>query len=422
MQVGRKILRTYPDQPSQCAQAQLILAQAAERIGKDSEAAVKQYEAVVAKYPNTTSAVEAKQRIGWIYYGAKQAEPPKKPSGQPPPRRKLVSGVPPFAQGPQAGIQLLTMEALRSLLKQSGTDTDVNTLMALSGAAFQFVYDPSNPGMGAAVFASNPFEVVAGSFGYSARPDSSSTAEEAMLSLCQTLDRDRPAVVPYSKLGWVIVIGYDQGKKQFMYLRPGAAGHRAESFDEFAARWKAAGEEAGGVLGSFYQFGLGPQQEKPQVAQLVREAASRGASLYHRTSVFGAPAGLVAYEALATDLDLQGSDALPEDAGALATWGREPLSVLRTARRAAAEFLAAKADALPEPMRSNAHSASAAYGQLEARLAELQETFPAPPEGVPPGTPQPDYAVAAATSAEIAREAMALDRAAAEHLAALAAQ
>lgn len=418
------ILERYPDQTHQAAQAQLILARAAERIGKDEESAVKQYEAVLAKYPDTMSASEAKQRIGWIYYGSKTNAPPEKPSGKESPRKKVVAGVPPFAQGPQAGIQFLTLEALRSLLKQSGTDTDVNTLMAVSGTAFQFVYDPKNPALGAAVFATNPFEAVALSFGYFARPDSSSTAEDAMVSLCQTLDRDRPALVPYSRLGWVIVVGYDQSARQFMYLRPGAAGHRAESFDEFAARWKQAGEEGGGTLQSFYQFGLGPRQEKetPPPARLVREAASRGLALLHRTPVLQAPAGLAAYEALAADLDPQSSDLLPERAAGLAAWASEPLSVLRAARRSAAMFFTAKAPVVPEPARGRAQATAAAYNQLDAKLAELQQAFPTVPADARPGSPAPQWAASARASAEIVREAMALESAAAEHLATLASE
>lgn len=423
--VCETILKRYPDQPGQCAQAQLILARAAERIDKDRDAAVKQYEAVVADYPNSTSAAEAKRGIGLNLYALQAAGSSRKPpSTEGPPRKKLVTGVPPFAQGPQPGIQLLTLEALRSLLKQSGTDTDVNTLMAVSGAAFQFVYDPQNPRMGAAVFATNPFETAASSFGYAARPDWGSTAEEAMLSLCQTLDRNRPALVPYSKLGWVIVVGYDQGKRQFTYLRPGAAGHRAQSFDDFATRWQEAGEEGGGALRSFYQFGLGPRQdkEKPPPVRLVRKAASLGVSLLHRDSVFGAPAGLAAYGALSADLDPGGSGALPERAAGLADWGKEPLSVLRTARHSAATFFAGKAQSLPEPDRTSAQAAAATYQELEAKLAELQRTLPTLPEGGAPGAPQPEWAAAAAASGEIVAEAMVLENRAAEHLAALAAE
>jgi tetratricopeptide (TPR) repeat protein len=423
--VCETILKGYPDQTHQCAQAQLILARAAQRLDKDQEAAVKQYEAVLAKYPDTMSAVEAKREIGWIYYGTRPAEPKEKPAGAAAPRKKLIAGVPPFARGPQEGIQFLTLDALRSLLKQSGTDTDINALMAVSGTAFQLVYAPQNPAMGAAAFATNPFETAASTFGYSACPDWSSTPEDAMLSLCQTLDRDRPALLPYSKLGWVVVIGYDQGTKQFIYLRPGAAGQRAESFDDFAARWKQACEEAGGALDPFYQFSLGPRPEKqgpPQPAELVRRAASLGLSLLHRTPVLGAPAGLSAYQALAADLDLQGSDLLPRNASGIALWGKEPLSVLRAGRRSAAQFLSSRAQQLPEPMRGQAQAAAATYQELDAKLGELQAAFPEVPPGARPETPAPDWAASASSSAEIVREAMTLESAAAQHLTALASE
>jgi len=407
-QACQEILKRYPDQSRQCAQAQLILARAAETLDRNPAVAIKQLEAVIKKYPDSTSAVEAKQRIGWIYFGVQRAEAGKRPPPTAVPPPKLISGVPPMTEGSGGGIQLLTLAALRSLLRHRGTDADLDTLLAVSGAAFQFVYDRNNRQTGAAVFAANPFETVAAAYGYAALQGSSGTPEEAMLSLCQALDLNRPAAVPYSPYGWVIVIGYDKKASQFTYLRPGAAGKRAERFDEFARRWKEAASQGSGALLPFYQFSLGPQQSKPQQADLVRGAAARGRALLQRTSVFGAPAGLPAYQALAEDLQAHASGMLAPDAGDLAAWGGEPLSVQRRARQAAAAFLGG--------------SAGDAYRRLDETLAQLQQAFPRVPEGAQVGTSQPEYTRAAGESARIVREAMDLERAAADDLASLASE
>jgi len=416
--VCEDILKQYPDQTGQCAQAQLILARALEKIDKNHEAAIAQLEKVRAAYPDTTSAVEAEERIGLLYYGVSVSARNKAAAAA----KKHIGGVPAFTHGPEAGIQVLTLEALRALLKQRQVDTDLNTLRAISGAAFQFVYQAGNRDMGAVVFATNPFETAAASFGFVPLKSSSGSPEEAMLSLCQTLDRGKPVVVPYSDLGWVIVVGYDQSAREFLYLRPGAKGERSQKFDDFAARWKLAADEAGGELDSFYQFTLGPGKGRPSSAGLVREAARRGSSLFQRSTVFGAPAGRAAYEALVADLEAHASGTLPEDAKALAAWAEEPLSVLREGRTAAAEFLEHSAAGLPEPMGSQARTASEAYRSLAAKLGELDTTFPRPPEDAPAGSLQPEYAASATAAAQVAREAMELDRKAAEDLSALASE
>jgi len=406
-QVCEEILKRYPDQTRQCAQSQLILARIAETLDKDPEAAVKQYELLVKNYPDSTSAVEAKQRIGLLYFGQKRAEAGKKPPPGVVPPSKQIAGVPPFAEGGEQGIQILTLAALRSLLRHRGTEADLDTLLAVSGAAFQFVYDRANRPTGAAVFATNPFETVASTFGFTPLQGSSETPEEAMLSLCQALDLGRPAAVPYSPQGWVIVTGYDKQRNEFTYLRPGAEGARAEKFDEFARRWKEAASQGSGALSPFYQFSLGPQRSKPAHGDLVRDAAGRGGELLlRRTSVLGRPAGLAAYQALIDDLEAHANGVLAPDAADLQAWGGEPLSVLRRARRAAAAFLGG--------------ATGAAYQRLEAKLAELQRAFPRVPEGAKVGTTQPEYNAAAAESARLARQAMDLEREAADSLAGLA--
>jgi TolA-binding protein len=416
--VCRSILQRYPDQPNQCAQARLILGRALEKIDKNDDAAVKEWEKVRAAYPQTTSAVEAAERIGWQYYGQSRSAKGKPTAA--PSAKKRIEGVPAFAhQG--GGVQAVTLEALAVLLKQRKADADLNTLMAVSGAAFQFVYDPQNRSVGSAVFATNPVQATAASYNFVALESSSSTPEEAMLSLCQTLDRGKPAMAPHTDGDWVVVVGYDQGKKVFGYLAPG--GERTQPFDQFAASWKTATDQAGGALDSFYQFALGPGKGEVGSAHLVREAARRGSSLLlQRPSVFGSPAGVAAYEALIADLEAHGTGGLPADAADLAAWADGPLMDLRQSRTAAAQFLEARAGGLPEPMGMHARTAAALYRSLAAKLSELHDRFPRPPQDAQPGSDQPEYSGAALSAAKLAREALEIDRDAAEQLTAMASE
>jgi TolA-binding protein len=419
--VCKSILNRYPDQPNQCAQAQLILGRALEKIGKNQEAAVKQFEQVRKDYPDTTSAVEAQQRIGWIFYRRERSEAgkPAKPVALP---KKRVVGVPALVHEEGGGVHRLPLEALAVLLKHRKTDADIDTLMAVSGIAFQFVYDPKQRGMGAGVFATQPLQTTATSFGFVPLESSSSTPEEAMLSLCQTLDRDKPAMVPYGDAEWVVVVGYDQGRKEFIFLRPGK-GESTEKFDEFASRWKVATDQTGGALPSFYQFALGPANAGVSSADLVRDAAKRGVSLFlQRTTVFGAPAGTAAYEALISDLDAHAGAPMPADAGDLAAWADEPLNSLRQGRTAAAQFLENSAAGLPAPMSSHARTAAALYRSLAAKLAELHDRFPQPPQSAQTGASYPEYSGAASAAAQTARGALDIDRKAADELSAIASE
>ncbi|MBM3500126.1 MAG: tetratricopeptide repeat protein [Armatimonadetes bacterium] len=416
--VCRSILQRYPDQPNQCAQARLILGRALEKIDRNDEAAAKEWESVRTTYPDTASAVEATQRLGWKYYGESRTAKGKPATA--PPGKKRIEGVPAFAhQG--GGVQTTTLEALAVLLKQRKSDADLPTLMAVSGAAFQFVYDPENRSVGSAVFATNPLQATAASYNFVALESSSSTPEEAMLSLCQSLDRGRPAMVPHTDGDWVVVVGYDQEQKAFSYVGP--SGDKTQAFDQFAGKWKTATDQAGGALDSFYQFALGPAKGQVNSAHVVREAARRGASLLlQRKNVLGSPAGEAAYEALISDLEAHGAEEMPNDAADLVAWADGPLLELRQSRTAAAQFLEARAGGLPEPMAGRARSAAALYRSLAAKLSELHDQFPRPPESAAAGSSQPEYAGAALSAAKLAREALAIDRDAANQLAALASE
>ncbi len=416
------IQQRYPSQARQCAQAQLILARALEKFDEDGDAAVKQYEKVMKEHPQTTSAVEARQRIGLLFYGQSQDEPEKPTEAAPPPATKVIEGVPPFALGPETGIQRLTLEALRSLLSHKGVEADMDTLMAVSGIAFQFVYSPSDRMLGVQVFAAQPFETTCAGFGFVARENASETADRAILKLCQALDLDEPVLVPYADQVWVIVTSYDQGSKQLTYLRPGTADTRAAEFDEFSLHWQQAADQWGGALLPYYQLSLGLRQRQPATDDLVREGAKRAVSLMARRSVLGAPAGPAAYEALIADLEAHATESIPEDARDLAQWAGSPLVTLRNARRSAASFLDANAGSLPEAAAASAIAAASTYRALDSVLASLQANFPVPPTGADPNTPSPEYAAAALEAVALARDAQALDAQAAGHLALVVAE
>jgi hypothetical protein len=229
-------------------------------------------------------------------------------------------------------------------------------------------------------------------------------------------------MVPYGDADWVVVVGYDQAQKQFILLGPGE-GERAEKFDDFASRWKAGTDQTGGALPSFYQFALGPVTPDVNSADLVRAAAKRAVSLLvQRTTVFGAPAGTAAYEALIADLDAHAGGPMPGDAADLAAWANEPLNSLRQGRTAAAQFLESRAAGLPAPLSNHARTAAALYRSLAAKLAQLHDGFPQPPEGAQTGASYPEYSGAATAAAQMAREALDIDRKAADELSAIASE
>jgi len=304
-ETAKKLIEDYPKQKRQCAQAALLVARATERMGAGREKAVALYRQVVADYPDTHSAALAKSRAGWLYF-EKGEQDQQKQQEEEKRKSRIVKGVPPHGAGADTG-QLQALSALRSLLAHRGEARTLDELLALSGVAFQFVFDPGRPTVGRGVFVGNPFETVAEDLGFACNVWSSQDAEQAFASVHQALLQAHPVMILYdaAPTSWVIVTGYDLSSGRVYFMPPGRQEYATASRKTFLTRWASSSRALMTPMapGPFYQFSLAARLRNPPEAEVVREALKRAVDVMRRRELQGVPAGAAAYEKLAAHLE-----------------------------------------------------------------------------------------------------------------------
>lgn len=393
---AQQLLDLYPDQTRQAAAAMLLRARLSEKLNRPSETTVKLYEELVKTYPDTFSAAEAKRAIGWAYYGEmgkqRQAERLAKERAA-----RVIAGVPDFADdsGPTRHRPFI---ALKSLLAQRGTSVSLEELLAVSGVAFEFHYDPADPSVSAARLARGALTEAAEQCGFAVITWSAPSAEASFASLAQNIGQGRPVMVPQRQGGrWLIVTGYRPAEDR-VYVLPGRNGQpRAMSRREFLGRW--AGSTAGHtavVTGPYFQFCLGQRLQTPDAVALLRATARSANAAMQEQGGGGAAAGLRAYDALAEQIASMAGDA-GDQQQALRRWADGSLPVLIADRRAAGAALRALAEGLSGNAQSKAAEAAATYDDVaklgeQLRTALLSLTRPAEGAEPPPETSWPEAA------------------------------
>ncbi len=411
---AKRLGELYPEQTRQAAAALLLRARLAEKLNRPGEEAVKLYEEVVKAYPDTFSAAEAKRAIGWVFYGEmgkqRQAERLAKQRAA-----RIISGVPDFASD-SGTMRQAPFVCLRSLLAQRGLAVSVEELLALSGAAFEFRYDPANPGVTTAHLPRGALTAAAEHCGFAVVTWSASSAEASFSSLAQNIGQGRPVMVPQRGQGrWLIVTGYRPAEDR-VYVLPGRNGQpRSMSRREFLNRWanRTAGHTAV-VTGPYYQFCLGQRLQAPEPDSWLRAMARSASAALHEQGSGGTAAGLRAYDLLTQRISAM-PDASAEEQRALRTWAQSGLAGLVGDRAAAATALQKLAPRLTGAAQSKTAEAASTYEdvrrlgeQLRAALLSLTRTA----EGAEP-PPEASWPEAA----QLAREMRAADERAATLLA-----
>lgn len=359
------LIEQFPKQTRQCAQAAFLAARATESTGADPEKAADLYRKVLADYPDTHSAVLAKSRAGLLLFGVSEHEKQRQQEEQ---KRKsrVIQGVPPHGAGADTG-QLQALSVLRSALAHRGEARTLDEMVALSGVAFQFLFDPTRPTLGMGMFPDNPFETVAGRLGFACNTWSSAGAEQGFGSVHQALLQGYPVIVlcDAAPSKWVLVTGYQVADERVHFLPPGEEGYATESRETFLARWASSSRE-GTVLpvaGQFYQFSLGARLRTPPEQSVVSETLQRAVDIMRRRELTGVPAGPAAYERLAQHLEqCAGADAGVRRQQAL-TWAQHALPACVRAREAGTGYLRHAAEVWS--------GAGGRLGELAQRHAEL---------------------------------------------------
>ncbi len=337
----KQLIEGYPAQKLQRSQAALLAARCAERSGGDHEKVVALYEQVVAKYPDTHSAAIAKRSIGWLYYEVKGEEEQKQEQEM---RRKsrIVREVPPHGVGAGTG-QLQALSVLRSALAHRGEGRSLDELLALSGVAFQVVFDASRPTLGRGIFVDNPFEAIASRLGFACNVWSNPNAEQAFASVHQALLEGHPVIIldDVAPPKWVLVTGYELGEGRVHYLPPGRQDYAVASRETFLSRWASSSREGRTPLapGPFYQFSLGARLRNPPKQAIVSDTLQDAVEIMRRRELMGAAAGPAAYEKLAEHLELCAApDATIHRQQAL-SWATQALPAHLRARDAGTAYL-----------------------------------------------------------------------------------
>lgn len=228
----QKVLQRWPNLQAQASEAQYYLGVAYETLLKNREWATHAYEAVIARYPQSTWAGEARQRLGLIVFSDTR--------GQRPARRVLID-VQPLPDAGNANGSL--WDTLRLVFAARGVEADGVDLRGWSLSPFYAGIDPANPGK----LVSPPydaFETVIGNAGMRFTVKSGGNEREALRDLQDEIDAARPPLVyladPKQK-HWTMVVGYDSDRGEVMLQDRGAR------FDTLAARtfagqWKVSSE------------------------------------------------------------------------------------------------------------------------------------------------------------------------------------
>ncbi len=419
----RVVLTDYPDLRREGARAQLLLAQVMHHIANDPEAAVAEYQKVLDNYADTREAAEAKQAIGLLYYGIKEEEDKRpKPRWEQPAKR--LGDVPPYDEA-SVPFAARLLAPLRAALRHHGASYSLAELLAISGAAFQFYYDPADRRAGWTVSADSPVVAACEQLGFSCSSIASDDADAGYMRLRQSIIEGSPVITEYNvpPRRWLLVVGFDNEKQQVSLLPPGAGAPQQVPLATFQSSWAARGETGSGASPALLaQFVVGKRVRTPDATTVAKQALRRGAEHLRGKPALGFEGGAAAYEALLSDLRAHGRELalLPDDASDLAAWGGDPLASLTASRRAAASYLRQVGPVLPEASREAARRGAEELEEAVRLLAQLKQTFPRLREGAPPedAAQAAVFASSCQTAADMVERILQAERAAERQLSA----
>lgn len=215
------VITTWPRLPDRAAEAQYHLGLVYELLTKQKDWASRAYEAVIARYPASSWATDAREKLGFLVFldtrGQRSA-------------RRVMLDISPVPDDGVAGGAL--WNTLRPLLAARGLDADQTLLRGWSLIPFYAGVDTANPGKTVQV-RFDPFENVLSNVGLRFTVKSGGDPKAALRDLQDDLDNAGQPMVHLSNgsaKGWALVIGYDSDRAEVMIQRRGAR------YDTLAAR------------------------------------------------------------------------------------------------------------------------------------------------------------------------------------------
>ena len=225
----QRVLQRWPRLGDRAAEAQFFLGVTYDTLFKKTEWATRAYNATITRYPNSTWANEARQKLGLIVFSGLR--------GQRPARRVLIN----IDALPDNGSSDGSLwSALRVVLAAHGVEASEAALNGWSLSPFYAGLDPKNPGR----VVKAPFDAwenVLANAGLRFSIQQGGKEDKALRFLQDEIDAARAPLVYFEENGaktWALCIGYDSERGEVMLQRRGAR-FDTLSAKSFAAMWSA---------------------------------------------------------------------------------------------------------------------------------------------------------------------------------------
>ena len=267
------------------------------------------------------------------------------------------------------------VHTLHEALKHRGEDVPFAYVMGVSGEAFRFLYNRSDPEAGMKTFFHNPLRVACRSLGYQHEVAHDETYQSASERLQDNIHTGKPALIPFT----------DSCPFVSKHKTPGRLvcqnGYRYElSADDLHTKWQPdSGFLELGPKG-YYQFVIGDREREPKPREAAL-GALRGAKkmMRARQKVQGCAMGLAAYNELIAQLSGMLSRRKPltlHDVGRIARWNARPISQAISTRQLTVEYLDLVRENFEDEELEHLDRAIALYRKVGALLGRLQTVLP----------------------------------------------
>lgn len=224
----QRVLQRWPNLSDRGAEAQFLLGVTYETLFKNPEWAKNAYNATIERYPNSSWASSALQKLGVSVFNGTRKRP----------ARRVLIQIDALPDNGQSNGSLWS--ALRLVLAAHGTEISETTLGGWSLAPFYGGFDPANPGR-VAPWEIDAWENVIANAGLRFSVQSGGKAPDALRGLQDEIDSARAPLVYFEEKGakvWALCVGYDSERGEVMLQSRGAR-FDTLSAKSFAALWSA---------------------------------------------------------------------------------------------------------------------------------------------------------------------------------------
>lgn len=237
----QRVLQRWPRNAMAGAEAQFHLGVVFETLLKNQSAAQNAYSITLKRYPNSTWASNARERLGLLAYTFLQ--------GRTPARRVMLDVESlPDDNGLSDNNPKSPWNALRPLLAARGMAVSDLTMQGWSLTPFWAALDTRNPAR-AVTPSFDSFENVVANAGLRFTVKGGGREDEALRDLQDDIDAGRLPLVYFTEKGqgrWTLCVGYDTERNEVMLQDRGAR------FDTLAVKSFAAGWKSSSSFGKSY--------------------------------------------------------------------------------------------------------------------------------------------------------------------------